>query len=933
MILPKGSLDVSMKGGPGTVDEMIGQIKRGKLTGYILVLGTLADQEGKPWDMTGQLVFKEGAPVLSEAIHHNEPIKGKMSITPLLKAMTVTGNTVEIHSKIDVGPPLAFFKECKVLESDLDLNGFKESFRKEEEERKRREEERRLKEEFRKKVSTEVQSWTRSGFRFGSYPAVLDRDHKELEAWFKDMTAAVEKCRTLIRWAEAITDPDLEEPKGNLLSLVTSPEEISGIEMARETLKARSDEINEKRREMKRWVDGLKEEGYNTERMEVALKGDINTAWNNLTQFMDDIQMLKDHKDELERIAKEDRKRGFSKEITEIEFLLNDPMEMTAISQRLDELKALVQNEKKAKDDLMEEATQLKAKGFDLTGLKKHLELRLEKFKVEFNLFVNNAYRIGLIKQELTSMDRRDLSSEIDAQKAGMTDPFELESYEKALSGLKKRLEDIAKQREGIQSDLKALGEKGFIIEEVQRSSGLSLDRFKESFNGFKTKVKELDGLSAQVNDMDHRWLEGEFTELSSWLHDTSNISRIKQRMKELRETIDKREKERAKVRSDVAAWEKEGFKTGHLKEALEDGLQRFTDAHKDTAERIKKARDLLKRLNALDARFFVQEASDVRAKIMDPLLVYNAAKTLESLKQDVEKDRRSRDSYAQWLKDLSKDHWNVDGLDRVLKSAPFELEGSMNDMKRKVGRLNEAIDDVERWDQLESTWLSKKIEELKKGLMKVEGGERSLDLYEELKERISQNKQIRDSIRKQLDKWKDEGYITKNAHEKLDSDISTLVPIYEDLKARIERLENVQKTFDKLDFKHFRSHAEEIEFKLNDPYLVEQLDKEVISLKERIDADRKKRQAYGERIKGFVSQGFMGAKKLIKVMEEDMSIIDLEFRNFDKEVETFKKLMVSTGYVFVRDKKPAQGATLEKEGNELSEALDNLMQQLADKQ
>ncbi|MCU0798466.1 MAG: hypothetical protein MUC62_02195 [Candidatus Thermoplasmatota archaeon] len=933
MILPKGSLDVTMKGGPSTIDEMIGQIKRGKVTGYILVLGTLADQDGKPGEMTGQLVFKEGAPILCEATHQNAPIKGKTSITTLLKAMTVTGNTVELHSKIDVGPPLAFFKECKVLESDLDLKAFKDSFRKEEEERKRMEEERKLREEFRKKVSSEVQSWTRSGFKFTSYPAVMDKDHKVLEAWFKDMTAAMEKCRTLMRWAEAITDPDLEEPKGKLLSLVTSPEEVTGIEKARETLKARSDEINEKRREMKRWVDGLREEGYNTKRMEEALKGDISTAWNNLTQFMDDIQMLKDHKDELERIAKEDRKKGFSKEITDIEFLLNDPMEIGAISQKLSELKALIENEKRAKEDLLEEAAQLKAKGFDLSGLKKHLEMRLEKFKVEFNLYVNNAYRIGLMKQELSNMDRRDLSDEIDAQKAGMTDPFDLGNYEKTLNVLKKRLDDITKQRGDLQSELDALGKKGYLIDDIRRSADLPLEKFDESLTAFRSKVKELEGLSAQINDMDHRWLEKEFEELSSWLHDTSNISRIKQRIKDLRETIDKREKERGRVRSDAAAWEKEGFNIRHLKEALEDSLQRFTEAHKDTSERIKKARDLLKKLSVLDARFFVQEASDLRAKIMDPLLADNAAKTLESLKQDVEKDRRSRDSYAQWLKELSKGHWNVDGLDKVLKSAPTELEGSVNDMKRKVGRLKEALDDVERWDQLESNWLAKELDGLKKGIMKVEGGERSLQLYEELKEKIAQNKQSRDSIRKQLEKWKDEGYITKNAHEKLDSDISALVPCYEDLKVRIERLENVQRAFDKLDFKHFRSQAEEIEFKLNDPYLVEQLEKEVDSLKERIDADRKKRQAYGERIKGYVSQGFMGAKKLIKVMEEDISIVDLEFRNFDKEVDTFKKLLASTGYVFVQDRKQDQIAPPEKEKNELSEALDNLMQELSDKQ
>jgi chromosome segregation ATPase len=117
------------------------------------------------------------------------------------------------------------------------------------------------------------------------------------------------------------------------MSVLNSPEEKAAIEEARGALKAKSDDVNEKRRGLKHWVDELKEEGYNTQRIEDLLKGDINTAWNNLTQFMDDIQRLKDQKDELERIAKEDRAKGFSKEVTDIEFLLNDPTELPKISE------------------------------------------------------------------------------------------------------------------------------------------------------------------------------------------------------------------------------------------------------------------------------------------------------------------------------------------------------------------------------------------------------------------------------------------------------------------------------------------------------------------------------------------------------------------------------------------------------------------------
>jgi hypothetical protein len=69
--------------------------------------------------------------------------------------------------------------------------------------------------------------------------------------------------------------------------------------------------------------------------------------------------------------------------------------------------------------------------------------------------------------------------------------------------------------------------------------------------------------------------------------------------------------------------------------------------------------------------------------------------------------------------------------------------------------------------------------------------------------------------------------------------------------------------------------------------------------LKEKISIDTEKRDTFRQKIEDYVDQGFMGAEKLKDFMDEDISIVDLEFKNFAKEVDLFRKYMEKVGFVF----------------------------------
>jgi RNA polymerase subunit RPABC4/transcription elongation factor Spt4/flagellar biosynthesis chaperone FliJ len=163
---------------------------------------------------------------------------------------------------------------------------------------------------------------------------------------------------------------------------------------------------------------------------------------------------------------------------------------------------------------------------------------------------------------------------------------------------------------------------------------------------------------------------------------------------------------------------------------------------------------------------------------------------------------------------------------------------------------------------------------------------------------------------------WKEGGYIMTLLEGKLDNTIEEVEGLYKDFSEKISTLESMQEEFDGMDTSHFRAEAEEIEFKMNDPGLINEIRDEIDQLKEKLNEDRRRRGEYFSKMNEYISQGFTGAEKLKSVMNEDISIIELEFNNFEKEVKMLKKYMESTGFDLNNEKKESRKAEnkLEKE-------------------
>lgn len=898
MILPKGTVEYSKSGGEKTFKDIIGKMSQDGVTGYLLVLGSYEEAEGGESEFTGQIVYKNGKPQLVESIIKNQSSKGDSGIYPLYKSMLNENNKIELHTKIDVGPPLAFFKECKVDPSKTDPESFMEDYRKELEEKRRREEEERRKRERKEEIKRAVEGWKEEGFVIKNYPKILESSHEELESWFKGITSNRERIEEIIQWAGTIEDKEVQEKVRKLKESSKDLEEMEGMEVRVKEIINELDQINEKRKEMEKWVNLWKDEGFNTTMIEEALKEDLNTAWNELTKFMDQIQQLKDLREELGALEKEEDSGGFQSEIREIDFLTNDPTEIPSIRNLLDKLKDTIREEKEKKESILKQAEELEKEGFDISTIRDGMKKRYADLLSDYQILKNNAERIREIRKELEGMDRRDIPEVIDHLRENMSDPLKLDDYEKEFNQIESRLDQYAQERKDLVTRIEGYGEQGFKTDSIQGKSDSRLEEFKTSFNGFRSRVESLKNLASRVESLDRRWVEDDIKEVESKLFDPEMVEEITSTLDELDERIREREEKRQKVREDLERWSSGGFNVNKLEEVIEDDLPAFTAIHSEIREKIEDAKESLSKLEDMDTSHFPVRAQEVKSRLHDPYGLENARKSLETLETDIKEDSSRRDDLRNYFKTLEGEGFDLAGMDNIFNASPENLPVMIEEFRQKVSKVEEMKNEMDEWDALETSLLSQGMDELSKHIIRLSDYDGALNHFNEFRTKVLENARMRDEIKNDVERWKDEGYLISDLEGKLKSPVEDLSSEYSDISSRIEDLKRFAGIIDDLNTEHFKSEATDIEFKLQDPSLVNEIEDDIHELSKRIEEDEQRRKEFSDRIDDYVSNGYTGAKKLEDVLDQDISIIELEFKDFDKEVQMLKKYMESTGYV-----------------------------------
>ena len=117
MKLPLGLITKNVNGGKESIQSLFGQFAGSRFTGYLEVKRTV-----KKGECVGQLVFKEGTPVLAEHSIAKKSKAGKDCLRSLVKSFITPKAVITVHENIDADMMVTFFNYASINPPDLDLD-------------------------------------------------------------------------------------------------------------------------------------------------------------------------------------------------------------------------------------------------------------------------------------------------------------------------------------------------------------------------------------------------------------------------------------------------------------------------------------------------------------------------------------------------------------------------------------------------------------------------------------------------------------------------------------------------------------------------------------------------------------------------------------------------------------------------------------------
>lgn len=904
--LPMGKITNTVDGGEESVKGLMDNLINSKFTGYIEIKGNLENSEA-----LGQLVFKEGEGVLAEYGHGGKSVLGKDSLKDIVKVSMDAGSKVEVHESIDADMMVTFFKSASISAGDFDLNGIMSEI--EEEERKRKEEEERKAQEEAKKneLVQKIEGWKGQGY-------ITTRLDNTTEMSLAELEQAVTKFEEDIKTLSGI-ESKLEEilPKAKgfehfvqiIESQLNNPDSIQEMMTQIEAIEKGIAEQEERRDQLRQKVQVWKDQGYLTDKLEQIIEDDLEKAWELFTQYMDDIQRLKDLDEKLMNMET----KGFDDETMAIETHLNNPEEVNNLTTKIDALEKLIAQENQAKEELKGKVNGWQESGFKVDSINEVFGQRLAKVQEAMGEFEQNINRLTALKTEFESLNFVDFQSEADELSGQLNDPSVIGDLEFKFRELKGKKEETDKRRAEITAEIEALKGAGYNVETVESAYEQTIDSLEEAYKAFQEDMQVLGELSEKLGGLNTKFLEEDVNAIQAKLKDRALIEEIKSDIDALSSKIEEREAARSKIKSQAEEWENEGYVITALLSVLEGDIPPLQEAFEKTQNEIGSLVHLQNQLNGLDTKWFQQDAETVSTQLKNPANLEAATGALEQLKTKIDEDNNARaelkEKFDGWLNDgyTIPEEAAAELFDKPLA----EVQSGISGYETKIGSLQSLETQVGELPEEDTKWFQDRIGELKGKLHDLEAVEEATNEFNQLKSDIAQEKQDRENIRSELNTWKEEEFLVGSLEDVIEDQMEKVKEVHTDLSGKIMALKEFNTKLGSLDAKWFQSDAEAIQGKLKDPAQVESIGSDLEALEAKINEEKEGRDALKAKYSEWQGSGF-NVEPLTEPLENDtLAEVQQKFETFEKDLQTLLELQKKMGVGMA----PSGGGAPAKEG------------------
>ncbi len=896
MKLPKGKISQTESGGPDKLKNMMNELQGQSFSGYLELTVPKEDGEAK-----AQIVLKEGAPVLCEFESPQGSFSGMDAVKHLILNSLDESCNIEVHTDIEnVDMLLTFFSKAKVEADQVDIDKILEDL--EEEMRKAKEEaERKAQEETRKaEISEQVNNWKSSGFNVQKLEEVMGEALGNIEPVFNEFEAAIGKIQELVGKLEGLDTTGYDSTVEAIRAKLNNPELISEVEKELADLEENIKEQEVRKEELKKRIDSWRDEGYEVGKLEAAIEGDFGKAWEEFTKFVDNIQTLKELAKKIEGM----KTKSFDSQTQAILEKLKDPDKIPEIEADLTALENMIQEESAKKEQLKLMMENWRGEEFVVTTLEETLENQsFEEAETVFMEFEKSILAIKELHQRLDALQIEDLAGEIETIKSNLKDPAAIEELTNQVQEVEAKAHEFEERRQGYVTRLEQLKGEGYNVASLEEAISDKFETIEAAFSEFDDKLSKLQALSDKLSSLNTTGFEADVEAIQSKIKDTDAIDEISGLFSELEGKIGELEEQRGQITAKMNEWKEQGYTVTKLEEVIEGDIGTIVNVFTDLTDQIQSLQETQKRLETIDIKGYEGEAEAITAKLMNPELAAEAVQEVTGLEEKIKSVTERRDEIKKNL-----EVWAGEGFD-VSRIAPFfeekleTLEPEYTKLEQDVSKLKEIGAQLE---SLDTKGVEGSVDKLKGQLTNPDAVAEVEQGFTELQGQIEQSAALLNEFKSKLEAWNEQGFDVSELEPTLEGDLEAAQTAFSEFEGNIQKLDEFKQKLEGMDTTLFADEAEAIKSNLTKIENLEEAEKQITELEQKIAADQEKRNEYVNKLETWKKEG-LNISPLDGILEKDLDTIESEFSKFEDDLEKLRELQAKMGIKPEEKKAPTE--------------------------
>ena len=887
MKLPEGQVAKEVSGGPKALEEMIKECASDGVSGYIEVRSS---RDGR--DSIGQVVIRDGTPILSSHMVGEEETPGEGSIRFVLEDSQSNGARLVLHTAIDVDLMSLYFVKAKVPAESYDFSKLYGNLEKLKEEEEQNAKKRALEEKRRTQLEERLDSWVKGGYRVDSLEkmmdsADLDRLEKEFDRFDQDVKTLAELDRQLVE----LGSPDMEELVLSIETKLNDPDKIDEIRKDLDEIKDQQQLRGQQKEEFLKRIRGWKDEGYAVDQLEEQVRSNPATAWESFTATMDGITKLK----EIEKKLGDIQADGFEPEIESIGSKLKVPDKAAEAEKELEVMVGVLETEKEKKSKLAQEIKGLAGDRYSTDPVDRLMDKRLSVVEEAAGIFKTAVARLDDIRTRAEGERAPGLEKEFDEFISSVTDVEKADDYEKGLDDLIKTVQEASEKRAQLVGIVAAWRNEGYKVPSTEEMAEVPVGELENTVSSLEQGIQRINDLQEVLQKARADGLDKEVAEVEPLMNQPMKLSELEEKIKPITQGLETNKQRMATIEEAIEKWKDEGYNMEALEYSIQGGVGKAWDTYERTRDQIERITGSRKKLDGIEKRGYEEDIESIKQMMEFPDNATQIEDITEKLLGRIGKDDGRREEIAREFNGWKDDGYSSKSFEEKFDSPLNELEESFKFLKETRERADSLLAALEEVDENDLGELKADLDSLKGGLKDLDRLEENNGLLDEFNKKLDAQLGLRQAAMDKVTAWKEEGYDVAFLNGLMEGDLERLGETILDTEEKVNRLKAMSEELTQLRTIGREKELKDLEGLLKRPEKTDDTVKAFDEFKSGCEKEMERVSELEKKFQEWKESGY-NLESLEDVFDLELPEMEKRFTEFEEDLEKLLALQKKLG-------------------------------------